>query len=81
VTLTWSSAGGCDPVTGTIAARYQGEAQPYRTQVIAGRSGRLTDTPPVRCEGTFTVVYTLSLRDSAGQPVTATATARVSWIC
>ncbi len=82
--LIWGSAGGCGPYTGTITATYKGESGPYAKYEITVSTGKQTDTPsilkPCR-EGTFTIVYTLSLRDYSGQTVTANATAEVSWIC
>lgn len=81
VSLTWGSSGGCGPYTGMLTARYQKESNPYETYEVKGQTGKLTETPPSRCEGQFTVLYTLKLNDSSGQSVTANTSAQVIWIC
>ncbi len=81
VYVVWSSSGGCPPYRGTITARYEGE-QPYATYSITEPEGYLIDQPPWpgRC-GTFQLIYELTLYDSSGQVVTATATTWITWIC
>ena len=81
VNLTWGTTGGCGPYEGTLTATYKGEGSPYATYGIEAASGKLTDTPPVRCEGRFTIVYTLSLNDGSGQSIVANTSADVDWIC
>ena len=81
VNLAWGTTGGCGSYEGSLTATYKGEDSPYATHGIKIASGKQTDNPPVRCEGTFTIVYTLTLRDSSGQTVTAGATVEVTWLC
>ena len=80
VALTWSSSGGCGPWTGTLTAKYSAGGDPWSYDV-KGQSGKQTDKPPVRCEGSFEIQYALKLSDSSGQSVTANTTAKVVWIC
>ncbi len=79
--LVWSWVGGCGPVTGTLTARYAGEREPYQTYRVQRNPGQQPDSPPPRCEGTFTIVYVLSLWDAKGQSVAPTAERRVTWVC
>jgi hypothetical protein len=79
--ITWSARGGCAPYTGTITARYERERTPYATYPLTSRSGTMTDVPPSRCEGVFTVVYTLTLQDGDGSEVSDRATTTVRWGC
>ena len=81
VNLAWGTTGGCGYYEGSLTAIYKGDDSPYETHGIKTASGKQTDNPPVRCEGIFTIVYTLTLRDSSGQTVTANATTEVTWIC
>ncbi len=81
VNQAWGTTGGYGPYEGGLTVTYKGEGSPYETYGIKTASGKQTDKPPVRCEGTFTIVYSLTLRDSSGQTVTANATAEVTWIC
>ncbi|MDK1046317.1 MAG: SH3 domain-containing protein [Anaerolineales bacterium] len=85
VDLTWGSLGGCAPFSGSLTAIYKGESDPYATHKVTTQTGKETDIPqmldPCR-EGMFTIVYTLTLRDSAGQTLTATdATVKIIWSC
>jgi len=80
-TVSWNSTGGCSPFTGTLTARYTDESTPYDTFQVTTRSGTHIDEPPVRCEGTFTILYKLTLYDSSGQVVTFTKTSEIIWIC
>ena len=81
VNLAWGTTGGCGPYEGSLNATYKGEETPYATYGIKTASGKQTDIPPVRCEGRFTIVYTLTLRDSSGQTVVVNKTAEVTWLC
>jgi hypothetical protein len=67
-----------------MTATYKGESGPYANYEINIQTGKQTDTPqklkPCR-EGTFTIVYTLTLRDSSGQRVTANKTVEVTLKC
>jgi len=83
VHVSWTVRGGCPPFQGTITARYTDPNTSYATYPIANSSGDLTDTPPTRCprEGTFTIVYTLTLRDRTGQSVTTTFEIPIRIIC
>jgi hypothetical protein len=81
VTVSWDTAGGCPPFTGTISATYRGATTPYVVYRATKPSGIVIDTPPARCEGTFTVDYTLTITDSLGQRLVASASASVQWIC
>jgi hypothetical protein len=81
VILSWESAGGCEPYAGSLTATYQGEQEPYATYPVENQSGQLVDQPPARCEGTFEVLYSITLTDDAGQTVEAIANTEVSWIC
>ena len=81
VAVNWGSNGGCGPYKGSISARYQQDTAAYTTYPISEPSGGLTDPAPARCPGTFTVVYTMSLQDSAGQTVNASASTKVVWVC
>ena len=81
VNLAWGTTGRCGPCEGSLTAIYKGDDSPYETHGVKTASGKQTDNPPVRCEGRFTIVYTLTLRDSSGQTVTANATTEVTWIC
>ena len=81
VNLAWGTTGGRGPYEGSLNATYKGEETLRGTYGIKTASGKQPDKPPVRCEGRFTIVYTLTLRDSSGQTVTANATAEVTWIC
>jgi len=81
VQVAWTWTGGCGSVSGAIAARYVNEPEPYRTYTLVMNRRGLTDSPPPRCEGTFRIVYTLSLRDEAGHTASRTAQSSVTWIC
>ena len=81
VNLAWGTTGGCGSYEGSLTATYKGEDLPYATHGIKTASGKQTDSPPVRCEGTFPIVYTFTLRDSSGQTVTAGASVEVTWLC
>jgi hypothetical protein len=81
VRVTWSSTGGCPPFTGVIAARYERDSAPYERYPISQRAGTLSDQPPRRCEGSFVVVYTLTLADSEQNRASATASTTVRWSC
>jgi RNA polymerase sigma factor (sigma-70 family) len=81
VTVSWMASGGCAPLSGVLTARYQQESQAYRTYAVSGRTGSQADMPPVRCAGSFTIVYSLSLRDGSGQQVSGSASTRVTWVC
>jgi hypothetical protein len=83
VRLSWHVSGGCSPLTGTWTAKYQGEAQPYFKGDFSSslRSGELSDKPPVHCEGTFSVLYALTLRDTRGSTATSSTTTKITWIC
>jgi RNA polymerase sigma factor (sigma-70 family) len=81
VALNWTSGGGCGPYKGTISARYQQDSAPYTTYTISSTAGSLTDSPPVRCQGSYPVVYSLTLQDSAGQSTTASSGSTVVWTC
>lgn len=82
VSLAWASSGGCGPITGTLTATYKGDPSPYaRYDNLKGGSGKLTDEPEPRCEGTFSIVYTLVLTDGSGQTITVNTSASVTWIC
>jgi hypothetical protein len=81
VSLVWGSTGGCGPITGTLTATYKGESSPYSSYSVSGRTGKLTDKPPVRCEGSFSIVYSLVLKDGIGQTLSVSTSARVTWIC
>ena len=80
-TVSWNSTGGCPPFGGTLTARYSGEDTPYDTYQVTTQSGSHNDEPPTRCEGTFTIEYTLTLYDSSGQVATTTTTSEITWIC
>lgn len=79
VDLTWGTSGGCGPYEGVITVTYEGESDPYAKYEVKASSGKLFD--PRRCEGSFTITYTLTLTDSSGQTVTANDTVNVTWIC
>jgi hypothetical protein len=83
VHVSWTVRGSCSPFQGTITARYTDQNIPYATYPITVPRGDLTDTPPTRCprEGTFTIVYTLTLRDRTGQSVTTTFEIPIRIIC
>ena len=81
VAVGWGSSGGCAPYKGHITARYQQDTAPYASYPIGQPSGTLTDPVPVRCQGTFTVLYSLDLQDASGQSVSASANTKVVWIC
>lgn len=81
VSLAWGSSGGCGPFTGTITATYKGESDPFEIYDVGGQSGKLTKRPDVRCEGTFTIVYALTLQDASGNTVSTTTTVAVTWLC
>lgn len=79
--VVWSVTGGCAPYRGTITARYADEEEVYATTPITDPGGLLIDYPPVRCEGQFSVMYELTLRDNSGQTAEATASLPITWIC
>lgn len=81
VAISWNASGGCAPYKGTITARYQQETAAYANYPISSLSGTLTDSPPSRCKGSYTVIYNLSLEDSANQTTSASAGASVIWTC
>jgi hypothetical protein len=69
-------------VSGDIVARYVGEENSYRTyRIQTPNRGSIADSPPLRCEGTFRIMYALSLRDASGQTVSRNAQASVVWVC
>ncbi len=79
--VTWNATGGCAPFKGTLTARYLDQGAPYRTSSVDSLTGEILDKPPLRCEGTFTIIYTLVLTDSRGQTAQASATTSVTFIC
>ncbi|HLG71952.1 MAG TPA: sigma-70 family RNA polymerase sigma factor [Chloroflexota bacterium] len=81
VAVSWNASGGCAPYKGSITARYQQETSNYASYPVTTVSGTLTDTPPSRCKGSYTVIYNLSIEDSAGQSTSASAGAGVVWTC
>ncbi len=81
VDLTWSSSGGCAPVSGQITAVYVKDATPFATLKISGNSGKITNQPPVKCEGTFVIRYVLVLQDATGGQLTTSLEIQVTWIC
>lgn len=83
VRIVWLAAGGCDAnsINGTISARYVEMTEPYETYEVRSQEGTIVDYPPPGCAGPYTVEYVLTLTDSSGQTVTATATASVVFIC
>lgn len=81
VDLTWSSSGGCAPVSGQISAAYVKDATPFATLKISGNSGKVTNQPPVKCEGTFMIRYVLVLQDASGGQITTSIEVQVTWIC
>jgi hypothetical protein len=81
VTVSWESSGGCEPYRGTLTATYGGDQEPYARYDVKEASGRQEDRPPVRCEGPYEVVYSLTLEDGAGRQTDATAATRVESLC
>ena len=81
VNLTWGSQGGCGGITGTITATYKVDGSPYKTHIIKGGSGKLTDQPSFRGCGSFDIIYVLTLKDSSGQTLTTSTSANVFWLC
>ena len=79
-TVTWKAVGGCGPYSGTLTAEYQGES-PYVSQQFSDRLGFYDDYPPSRCEGTFNIIYRITISDSTGQVVTDSITVEITWIC
>jgi len=79
VDVAWGTSGGCGPYEGILTVTYEGESDPYAKYEIKSPSGKLTD--PRRCEGSFTITYTLTLSDASGQTATANSTVKVTWIC
>jgi hypothetical protein len=81
VAVSWNASGGCAPYKGTISARYQQETSSYASYPVTTLSGTVTDSPPARCKGSFTVIYNLNLEDNGGQTATASSAASVIWTC
>jgi hypothetical protein len=79
--VSWQSTGGVPPYSGTIAARYAVESNPYITYKISNATGVLVDDPPLKCSGTFDVIYTINLYDGSGRSSTMSETVQVLWIC
>lgn len=79
--VTWHASGGCPPFSGTLTARFQDRSDAFATVPISEASGSAAVEAPVRCEGTFTVVYTLTLQDRTGRKLTKTATRQILFIC
>lgn len=84
VTLTWGSSGGCSPISGTIAASYEGARDPYRKHEISGSSGKTEDQipPPDPCkEDIYVVEYMMVLFDATGVSITGAANVQIRWDC
>ncbi|MFN8558365.1 MAG: PKD domain-containing protein [Dehalococcoidia bacterium] len=81
VRVTWNVEGGCGRISGTITAQYTDQRAAFATHDVTATSGAVIDAPPTRCEGTFTVRYTLELRDAGGQRATATTVQSLLWLC
>ena len=58
VSLAWGSTGGCASYEGSLTAIYKGDGSPYATYSVKASTGKLTDLPKLRCEGTFTIAIT-----------------------
>ncbi|HVN54450.1 MAG TPA: hypothetical protein VMT46_08975 [Anaerolineaceae bacterium] len=80
-TVSWSATGGCAPFSGTLTSKYTDQSSPYHTYQVTSRSGTVPDDPPVRCEGTFNIQYTINLKDSSGQSWWTLAISSVTFIC
>jgi hypothetical protein len=81
IEVTWSASGGCPPLSGQLTGQYSGEDTMFLSTAISGSSGVVVDQPPVRCEGRFLAVYTVTLSDSLGQRASASADVVLVWIC
>ena len=81
VNLAWGSSGGCGPFSGAITAEYEKDSDPFAKYAVSGQSGKLVKRPDVRCEGTFTIVYILTLFDGSGQTIGAETMLEVFWLC
>ena len=79
--VVWKTSGGCAPFKGTLTARYQDQNVPYATYAVSEPSGGIADKPPPRCEGKFTIIYTLTLSDSTGQTTQASTTTTINIVC
>jgi len=83
VDISWSSSGGCSPFSGSIVGNYAGQPA-YKSYAITAQQGALRDQPPppFTCpSGTFTVIYTFTLKDKVGQTITSTQRVNVTWQC
>lgn len=80
-TVTWQTDGGCAPFSGTLNGRYSHQNTPFLTTSIFQPSGSFNPEPPVICEGSFTIIYTVTLSDSSGQRTTDSTTVEVIYIC
>ena len=81
VNLAWGSSGGCGPFSGAITAEYEKDSDPFAQYAVSGQSGKLVKRSDVRCEGTFTIVYILTLFDGSGQTIGAETMLEVFWLC
>lgn len=81
ISLTWDSSGGCLPIEGSIDGAYEGDDQSFPPLKISGNSGKAISQPPVKCEGTFVIVYRLVLQDQLGATVSAETKTEVTWKC
>ncbi len=84
VTLTWSSSGGCAPISGTITATYEGQRDPYAKHEVSGNSGKIEDqiAQLEPCKGgIYDIVYQLVLLDASGASITTSAKVQIQWDC
>ncbi|MFN8499760.1 MAG: NBR1-Ig-like domain-containing protein [Anaerolineae bacterium] len=79
--VSWRATGGCAPFSGTLTARFQDRGDVFATYPISDAIGSMAVEAPVRCEGTFTVVYTLTIQDRVGHKVTKAATRQILFLC
>jgi hypothetical protein len=80
VRLQWSASGGCTGITGTITARYLDQPA-YAMYPISSGSGTIVDRPPSRCQGSYTVQYTIELTNSGGQRVSTQVMVPNTYLC
>ena len=81
IQLEWATEGGCLPVSGELAAQYNGDERPYKVYTILKPNGVRFDFPAARCGGIFTILYELKLTDGSGQSGDAWDFVEMSWDC
>jgi hypothetical protein len=79
--IRWEYDVNCPPYKGVLTGRYSDQDEPFVTYDINEPSGSIVDQPPFRCEGSFTIVYELTLSDALEREVSVRDTVEALFIC